>query len=363
MLKNLALTLTVLLVGLFGFDLALGHFFVLEPAPAKGMYAPDDEIGFKLTPGYSGHNPSRGPWALNQINSRGFRGPEWAEDQRPRVLFAGDSFTFGLPLEYEQGFVAKVGRKLPAIQAINLGVPSYGPVQIAKTIERTCSGLKPLHVFYMYFQNDTRIDNVTADWNAVVDGYLVTRRTANGEALTDEQIRERMGARLGETWRLRDSLTLKGFRAFLSERGLHPTQLAERWRRKEGGAQDGFARYLVSALKDDGGYSERSVGLARDYILQMAATAKACSAAFTMVVLPSHYEAYYQLREPATERLLALLGNAVDVLDIRDFARPGQSLIQWYDPHYSDAGTDLVSDVVAGYLAGRYGFKTGVGRK
>ncbi|MCB2102951.1 MAG: hypothetical protein KDE22_18885 [Rhodobacterales bacterium] len=327
-------------------------FFVKEPPALQGLYRVDDETGYGLTPNFEGRLLTRGPSAEIRVNSRGFRGPEWALDGRPRILIAGDSFTFGLPLDLEHGFVAKTAQRLPGAEVLNLGVPGYGPIQIARTLARECGGLKPRHVFYMYYYNDTRIDGTIADYKTVFDGYLVNRRESDGRERTPEQFQAGLAKRTSTAWKPTDTLRLVHIRTYLSERGIHPRQVIEKM---VGVTQIDTDRYVQTRMKPGGKYSEESVGTAARQIEDMASLVRACGARFTMVILPGYGEAYYHLKEPATERLLELLdGRGLDILDLRQFTRPGVSLISWYDAHYSDVGTDMVGNVLGGYLAGAY---------
>jgi hypothetical protein len=332
-------------------DWLLYRLFVAEPLPNRGLYQADPEIGYRLTPGYSGTLSSRGPTVPITINAHGFRGQNWDLSDGFRLLFAGDSYTFGIPLAEEQGFVAKVARKVPGARTYNLGVPGYGPPAIAKTVERHCDGIRPDHIFYMYYLNDTRLDNVAADWNTVVDGYLVPRRTKSGQVLGDDELRERITRRLAAAWTPIDGLQLRHLRTFLAERGIHPSQL---WNQRRPDQATVAHEHMASKLVAGGDYSESTVAAAALSIQALQAVSAKCGARFTMVVLPGNFESFHGTIEEATQRLLGLLGDSVEILDLRRFTRPGHSLIQWYDAHYSELGTDMVSDAIAGYLAGRY---------
>lgn len=362
MRKNIVNALFVLastLVSLFAIDVAFFFLFNRSAAPDRGLYIADPEIGFRLNPDYKGVIHTKVGDRPAAVNSRGFRGPEWSLDGRARIAFAGDSFTFGLPHEVERGFVHKVGLKVDGIEAINLGVPSYGPPHIRATIERTCGTIKPRHVFYMFYLNDTRADNVSTEILGVVDGYLVNRKGKDGKPRPEEEIRRNIEAAVGKRiWSVAETLQFINIRTFLSERGLHPRQVVERLR---GGPAD-TSRYLHTVMDDGAGkgssYTPGTVAAAAREIAAMRDVAKACGADFTMVLLPSQAEAYYGVREPATERLLTELPKDLELLDLRRFTRRFVDLTQWYDAHYSEVGTDFVSDAVAGYLAGRYGLTT-----
>jgi len=336
-------------------DVIVYALYVSPPPPLKGLYTVDEEIDFKLTPSFSGTLFTRGPSATIKINTKGFRGPEWQLGDKPRIVITGDSFTFGLPLDYEQGFVSKLSNKNPSFEFLNLGVPGYGPIHIAKTLERTCTEIVPKHTFYMFYLNDTRANNISAGYRTVIDGYLILKLDKDGNTLSRTELEKKIDKPNHNQWQVLDSLKFLNIRTFLSERGIHPRQIYERLSNsKEVDTQ----RYIATKFTDNDNYSAENVEVAANQIIGMASNAENCGSKFTMVVLPSYAEAYYETIEPATELLLEKLSIAnIDVLDLRQFTRPALSLVQWYDAHYSPLGTDLVSNVLGGYIQGLYGAK------
>jgi lysophospholipase L1-like esterase len=92
------------------------------------------------------------------LNSKGMRGPEPAPE-RPKVLFVGDSFTFGEGVRVEDTFPARIERALaggagPAPQMINAGVPGYGSQHEAERIASLLAEFKPRAVVLVYVPND-----------------------------------------------------------------------------------------------------------------------------------------------------------------------------------------------------------------
>ena len=61
-----------------------------------------------------------------EINSRGYRGPEWPPPGDEQVLVSGDSQAFGHGVEFEQTFGARL-RALTGRAVLNAAVPTYGP--------------------------------------------------------------------------------------------------------------------------------------------------------------------------------------------------------------------------------------------
>ena len=96
------------------------------------------------------HNP------FYAINADGFRGPRLRPEKAPgvvRLLFLGDSSTFGWPYRYEDTYPDLVRQLLAAgghgpVEVINAGVPSQDIVQIRSRLESPLA-LDPDAVFLM----------------------------------------------------------------------------------------------------------------------------------------------------------------------------------------------------------------------
>ena len=146
---------------------------VLSNKPIHNLYIKDSDRGHALKPNYSEIIETTYSYPV-KINSSGYRDINWSFSSSDNILFLGDSFTFGEPLPIEEGFVFKVRSLLPdRVSIYNAGVSSYGSAHALKTLEMESPKLKPKHVFYMYYFNDTRWDNVRLDATTVIDGYMV----------------------------------------------------------------------------------------------------------------------------------------------------------------------------------------------
>jgi len=117
------------------------------------------------------------------LNSQGLRGPE-PDPFRPKVLFVGDSFTFGEGVAYEDTFVARVERALarrggPPPQAIDAGVPGYGTVEEAARLPELLREHAPQAVVVVYVPNDP----IPLDEAIVRDDLLNTASPGGGPRL------------------------------------------------------------------------------------------------------------------------------------------------------------------------------------
>ena len=115
--------------------LTLKPFVKKKPATvATGIFVKDRELGWKLKPNVE----DKWGGVKVKINSKGLRGPEINYRKLPhvrRILFLGDSVTFGYLLERDdQTYPSQVARILKkklllAVESINAGVGGYSPWQ------------------------------------------------------------------------------------------------------------------------------------------------------------------------------------------------------------------------------------------
>ena len=108
------------------------------------------------------HRPNREMKLMNttvRINSDGFRDDEYPleKGQRWRIIFLGDSLTFGWGVEKEQSFEHLLERKLDArepTEIINFGTGNYNTVQEVKLLLEKGLRYRPDQVVLFYFIND-----------------------------------------------------------------------------------------------------------------------------------------------------------------------------------------------------------------
>jgi len=138
--------------------------FLLSPR-YRPIFQDDDKLIFKFVPDrrsvMTRPPVNGGETVMHRINSSGFRGPEL----RPagaalRVVVYGDSFIHAFYTRDEETFVAQLGSALEKrlgkpVEAVNAGVSSYGPDQIALKMEGELDRLRPdLAVVSIFAGND-----------------------------------------------------------------------------------------------------------------------------------------------------------------------------------------------------------------
>src|SRR5690242_15673527 len=134
-LHSIIFSLLLLFFGLVA-GLVLCEFAVRMLAPqalTSDVVMADPDVDYRLRPNTQGHMSSPEYSADIRINSLGFRGAEISPAKKPgvaRVLFLGDSFTFGHGLGETETLPYLVGRELEAkypgkYEVMNGGVYGY----------------------------------------------------------------------------------------------------------------------------------------------------------------------------------------------------------------------------------------------
>lgn len=92
-------------------------------------------------------------------NSLGLRDIEPERDERPTVLFLGDSFVWGYNVEDHERFTDLLRLELPGYRIVNAGVSGYGTDQQYLLMRRIWDRVKPDVVVLMFCVENDRQDN------------------------------------------------------------------------------------------------------------------------------------------------------------------------------------------------------------
>lgn len=136
-----------LVLGSTLFCLILGEIICRLFFPdARLRYEADQDVLAAIAPNQDGFiylsDGSRAPKA--RINELGLRGASLAEASERRVLFLGDSFTFGSGVREEESFVSLIDGALgEEVTAVNGGHPGYGIYQMEIKLQRLSPVLRP----------------------------------------------------------------------------------------------------------------------------------------------------------------------------------------------------------------------------
>ena len=208
--------------------------------PHLNIYVADPKLGVRLRPGATERVAYNGnPVTDVRINQAGFRGAEWPDVAHDSVLVVGDSQVFGLGVQENETFSARLEVALQAsgekTRVLNGGVPTYGPMEYAAVVEGQLAARQARTVVYVVnFSNDLfEAARPNLERHEVWDGWAVRKETAPDHVL----------AFPGRAWLYRDSHAMFALRGFLHRND--PT-VDDRSFSSEGSWKD-----LVGAAKDD----------------------------------------------------------------------------------------------------------------
>jgi lysophospholipase L1-like esterase len=152
--------------------------------PHVNFYEEDPQLGVRLRPNASMQLQVAGtnPVTTAATNSRGFRTPEWPARGDNEVVVVGDSQVFGLGVEANETFSAKLSAELKTT-VLNAGVPTYGPREYTAVVEQLLAERKPRTVVYVLnLANDLfEVDRPNLQRHRVWDGWAVRSETAPAE--------------------------------------------------------------------------------------------------------------------------------------------------------------------------------------
>jgi hypothetical protein len=161
---------------------------VMDVPVAPQMFASDPVTDFRL----KSNTRERFNWPGGvkfswTTNSRGYRAAREFAVPKPvsmrRVLFVGDSFTFGQGVNDDETFAAQTERRLKQLcpttplEIVNTGVPGFSTSQELAFLEREGLALEPDVVVLGFYGNDPQ-DNLRRGVHFLVGDTLVRRPAA-----------------------------------------------------------------------------------------------------------------------------------------------------------------------------------------
>jgi hypothetical protein len=208
--KRIALACGSLLVTILALEIGVRLF---SPVPVQrnipDFYVPDAHAQYALKPNAVRTMKLREFTYRMEMNSVGFRGPEFSAEPAPsitRVLLLGDSFTFGWGVDFDKTYGAVIERTLNRdsqdrrFEVINGGVPGYNTLNALRLFEARGMAVKPRYVILQLLVDDDVRDNLVSGLSArtVIDDTLFTTpsvekarsRLAPGHTLTAKDVLE-----------------------------------------------------------------------------------------------------------------------------------------------------------------------------
>ena len=156
-LGSRASKVVLLVVSVLSLEVAarLAYTFTVTDTSAD-WFALDRDVGWIRRPDFEGPGEGGSPRRFDGKGLLATDARQIVESDRPRVVFVGDSITYGYGVETPLTFVERLDAALPAIDAINLGVPGYTSIQGYETVVRDAIPLEPVLIVFGFNYNDRR---------------------------------------------------------------------------------------------------------------------------------------------------------------------------------------------------------------
>jgi len=183
-MRNFALASISVLISLVLFlmvaEIATRMMWVPPSEQSTLMLEEHPYYGWAPRPGISGRHVTM-EFDYEFANSaQGFRGSDLvtasrAEDIRHRILFLGDSFTWGNGSPGHETFVERINASIAGTEIINSGANGYGQRQQLAILDTLGAALKPDLVVLMFFWNDVEdnIKNASPAFTVGSDGRVI----------------------------------------------------------------------------------------------------------------------------------------------------------------------------------------------
>jgi hypothetical protein len=125
----------------------------IETEPSRSA---DPRIGWKLVPNEPVREVTPDYSVEYHPNGQGFRSAWDFEEpfDGTRIVFLGDSYTFGSGTPYEDTFVARIESELTDSRCYNLGIGAFGIDQMWMTMRHYGAALEPHVVVLSFIRND-----------------------------------------------------------------------------------------------------------------------------------------------------------------------------------------------------------------
>src|ERR1700761_6844953 len=142
-------------------------------------------------------------------NSLGLRDIEFVRDNRPAMLFIGDSFVWGLDVEADERFTDLLRPRLPAYNLVNAGVSGYGTDQEYLMMQRLWPAIEPKVVVLVFCTANDRLDNSTSvRYESYQKPYFATLPDGSLE-LRGQPVPKSRQVYVHENWLVQHSLVVR----------------------------------------------------------------------------------------------------------------------------------------------------------
>ena len=183
-MRNFALASLTFLIGLFSVlfvaELAIRLFWTPPSELSTVVTEKHPFYGWAPRPGITGRQISMEFNYEFTNTAQGLRGKVVFAASRPeniqnRILFLGDSFTYGNGSANDDTFVEKIHSSIASTEVINSGTNGYGQRQQLAVLDTLGAALKPDLIVLMFFWNDLEdnIKNLSPEFSVSSDGQVI----------------------------------------------------------------------------------------------------------------------------------------------------------------------------------------------
>jgi len=338
-----------LLVAFAVAEVAVRHISPQEVGPVRFACYP--ELGYIPVPGQQGERRLPGVFAFRYSNnSLGWRGRREYREVKPteyRVLFLGDSFTYGLGVNDDQTFAVQVEKDLRAglwsVEVMNAGCPGKGTDYALKCFQTVAHKFHPDLTALGFFGNDFQ-DNAWGEYYTIGRRGELRVKPLNCNPDNIKAVLNRLPA---YNWLISWSQAAN----LVKQAGVD--FIVKRAQKNHSDVSNGL---VVSYTRSAGGYvTAANTNLTRIYVEQLNAAVKHAGGALMMFYIPISQEVreYRQTRttsadERAIQRLAAdngmMLWSLTPLL-----AHSGQPIDRLY--HQEGHWTAAAHEIAAHYLS------------
>ena len=164
LLRGLLVFSCIVVVTLFATELLLRIIDFSGPSPSKigEAFQFDPELGWFPVPNAASQQTTGNRTISAKHNSLGLRERELSDIAPDRILFLGDSFTYGYDAEVNERFSDLLQKELPQYGIVNAGVSGYGTDQEFLLMKRLWNHVNPKYVVLTFCVDNDRDDNTSS---------------------------------------------------------------------------------------------------------------------------------------------------------------------------------------------------------
>jgi hypothetical protein len=164
LLRGLLVLSCLIVVTLFATELLLRaiDFSIPSRSEVGEAYQFDSELGWLPVPSAAAHQTTGNRTISVKHNSLGLRERELSDIAPDRILFLGDSFTYGYDADVNERFSDLLQKELPQYGIVNAGVSGYGTDQEFLLMKRLWNNVNPKYVVLTFCVDNDRDDNTSS---------------------------------------------------------------------------------------------------------------------------------------------------------------------------------------------------------